>query len=119
VSCDGFHRYSILIPAVLQHSLRFSGNCQILGESGILACRPRFSHSHTHLGQILAILSGGRPQSNILPAQMSLPDQRVDINLSDELVNGYSTKEDGRRVESGVNNVKELKGNVPGAAEIA
>jgi hypothetical protein len=55
----------------------------------------------------------------VLRVQVSWPDQRVDVDLSDELVGGDDTEEDGEGVESSVNDVKEVKGNVPEATKVS
>jgi hypothetical protein len=50
---------------------------------------------------------------------MSWLNQRVDVNLSDELVSGYNAEEDGERVEASVDDIKEVEGDIPAVVEIA
>jgi murein tripeptide amidase MpaA len=50
---------------------------------------------------------------------MSWPNRQVDVDLSNELVEGNDAEEDSERVESTVNDVKEEEGDVPEATEIA
>jgi hypothetical protein len=50
---------------------------------------------------------------------MSRPDQRVDVDLGDELVSGLDAEEGGKRVKPRVDDVEEEERDVPVVVKVA